>query len=159
MSYDRGIRSRWKLGGHPRRCWNICFLSRALLSSCAVHLIQHEVLHITFSPRFQAFVSSDLWHPAGTVFDSAWRVWMCAAGARPFAFCTGLCLRNRCRERGARMTPVGETARWAPERRPRGQECAVAGPVTQHRLFQIHGASGGEVSRPQEKPPKLQAVK
>lgn len=58
------------------------------------------------------------------------------------------------------MTPVGETARRAPvERVPKGRNAQVVGTVTQHRLFQINGASGGEDSGLREKPPKLQAIK
>lgn len=50
LNYDRRIRSWWKFRGHPQRHLNICFLSTASFSSCVVHLIQHEVSHITFSP-------------------------------------------------------------------------------------------------------------
>lgn len=155
LSYDRGIRSRWKLGGHPRRCWNICFLSRALLSSCAVHLIQREVLHIKFSPRSQAFVSDHLWHPAGAVSDASRCVWHAWPRPGPVHFALG-----RVSVTCARGThdAVRETAR-PPERSPPGRDCAAVGTVTQHRLVQIHGASGGEDSGLREKPPKLQAIK
>lgn len=127
LSYDRGIRSRWKLGGHPRRCWNICFLSRALLSSCAVHLIQREVLHIKFSPRSQASSSPTI---SGTQrAPSLTPLGVCGVRGRGRALCTLHWAVSQRPVPGAHTTPSV---------RPRGPWREVPQGGTAQRLVRSH---------------------